>query len=56
MRIPKPFLPVSVETDGLSYKARVLGREMTFGYKILYIKNIRYRRKNKEERIEKDKD
>ena len=31
MRIPKPFLPVTVETDGLSYRARVLGREMTFG-------------------------
>ena len=27
-----------------------------FGYKILYIKNIRYRHKNKEKRIEKDKD
>ena len=31
MRIPKPFLPVAVETDGLSYRARGLGREMTFG-------------------------
>ena len=31
MRIPMPFLPVAVETDGLSYRARVLGREMTFG-------------------------
>lgn len=31
MRIPKPFLPVAVESDGLSYRARVLGREMTFG-------------------------
>lgn len=31
MRMPKPFSPVAVETDGLSYRARVLGREMTFG-------------------------
>ena len=40
MRIPKPFLPVAVETDGLSYKARVLGREMTFGANSL-VKSIK---------------
>ena len=40
MRIPKPFLPVTVETDGLSYRARVLGREMTFGANSL-VKSIK---------------
>lgn len=40
MRIPKPFSPVAVETDGLSYRARVLGREMTFGTNSL-VKSIK---------------
>ena len=40
MRIPKPFLPVAVETDDLSYRARVLGREMTFGANSL-VKSIK---------------
>ena len=41
MRIPKPFLPVTVETDGLSYRARVLGREMTFGTNSLVKSNCK---------------
>lgn len=41
MRIPKPFSPVAVETDGLSYRARVLGREMTFGANSLVKSNGR---------------
>lgn len=41
MRIPMPFLPVAVETDGLSYRARVLGREMTFGTNSLVKSNCK---------------
>lgn len=41
MRIPKPFLSVAVETDGLSYRARVLGREMTFGTNSLVKSNCK---------------
>lgn len=41
MRIPMPFLHVAVETDGLSYRARVLGREMTFGTNSLVKSNCK---------------
>ena len=31
MKIPSPFIPLRIKTDGLSHKIEVIGRSYTFG-------------------------